>query len=170
MYHYKHHIIPRHEWRTRFGNLIGFNSPDNWVWLTLEQHIQAHRLLWELNGCEFDRVAFLGLSGSIGKEEIIRIISSLNGLANRGIKRSEATRILQSKNANPACVGPTTQQKQNTAFRMKGNQYALGIKHAAEQNKEKSLRTVGRKHSDISKQLMSERKIGNKNALKKTNT
>jgi hypothetical protein len=166
---YKHHIIPFHEWRRRINPCATrhdkkFNFLDNVVWLTLEQHIQAHQLLWELNNSEHDRIAYLALSGQSGKEEISRAVSSVNGLANKGIKRSEATRKLQSENANPACVGPTTEQKQKTSHRMLGNQYALGVKHTEKQNKEKSLRTTGRKHSDESRKLMSKRKLGNQNA------
>lgn len=36
LYTYKHHIIPRHEWKKRFGNLKGFNASDNVAWLTPE--------------------------------------------------------------------------------------------------------------------------------------
>lgn len=68
---HKHHIIPRHEWKQRFGNLVGFNALDNTVWLTIEQHTQAHQFLYELFGNEYDRIAFQALAGMIGREDAI---------------------------------------------------------------------------------------------------
>jgi len=67
-----HHIIPRHEWKKRFGNLVGVNAPDNLVELTVEQHAHAHALCFELTGNEFDRLASLRIAGAIGHEEAIR--------------------------------------------------------------------------------------------------
>lgn len=66
---HRHHVIPKHEWKKRFGNLRGFNSQDNIVCLTVEQHAEAHKLLYELNGNEFDLYASQSLSGLITKEE-----------------------------------------------------------------------------------------------------
>ena len=63
IYH-RHHIVPRH--------MGGTDDPSNLVDLTVEQHAEAHRLLYEEHGKEEDRLAWLGLSGQIGKEEIIR--------------------------------------------------------------------------------------------------
>lgn len=62
---HKHHVIPRHEWKVRFGNLKGFNAPDNIVYLTIEQHSQAHQFLFELNHKHDDFVAWKVLSGQM---------------------------------------------------------------------------------------------------------
>ena len=67
IYH-KHHIIPRHAG--------GTDDPSNIVLLTVEEHAEAHRLLYEEHGRWQDRVAWQALSGMIGKEEIIRQINS----------------------------------------------------------------------------------------------
>jgi hypothetical protein len=64
-----HHIIPRHEWKRRFGNFSGCNSPDNLVVLTTEQHAQAHLFLFELNRHPYDLIAYETISGRIGKDE-----------------------------------------------------------------------------------------------------
>jgi len=75
---YKHHVIPFHEWKRRINSKATrynkeFNASDNVVWLTLEQHIQVHQLLFELNGSEYDRIAHQSMSGLIGEEEVSRL-------------------------------------------------------------------------------------------------
>ena len=77
MIKHKHHIIPRHAG--------GTDEPSNIVELTIEEHAEAHRLLYEKNGRDEDRLAWLGLSGQIGKDEILRQIS----MAQKGKKKPE---------------------------------------------------------------------------------
>lgn len=60
---HKHHIIPKHAG--------GTDRPDNLVYLTVEEHADAHRLLYEEHGRWQDYYAWQGLSGQIGKEDII---------------------------------------------------------------------------------------------------
>jgi len=62
IYH-KHHIIPKH--------MGGTDDPSNLVELTVEEHAQAHKKLWEEHGRWEDKLAWQGLSKMIGKEEII---------------------------------------------------------------------------------------------------
>jgi hypothetical protein len=62
-----HHIIPRHAG--------GSDDPSNLVELTIEEHAEAHRVLYETHGRDEDRWAWLGLSGQIGKDEILRQIA-----------------------------------------------------------------------------------------------
>lgn len=85
----RHHIIPRYEWKKRFGRLVGFNAEDNVVDLTTEQHAQVHLLLYEINGNEYDMIAFRAITGSIGKEEILKAVVSAT---QKGRKRSLETR------------------------------------------------------------------------------
>ena len=59
---HKHHIIPRHAG--------GSNDPDNLVYLTVEEHAEAHKKLHEEYGRWEDRLAYEGLSGQIGKDEM----------------------------------------------------------------------------------------------------
>jgi len=72
-----HHIIPKY--------LGGTDDPSNLAELTIEEHIEAHKKLYKDHGHWQDRVAFLGLSGRIGKEEILRM---KQGMANKGKKRT----------------------------------------------------------------------------------
>jgi hypothetical protein len=61
IYTHKHHIIPKHAG--------GSNDPSNLIELTLEEHALAHKKLYEEHGRWQDEIAYLTLSGQIGKEE-----------------------------------------------------------------------------------------------------
>ena len=77
MIKHKHHIIPRYAG--------GSDDPSNIIELTIEQHAEAHRTLYEQHGRQEDRWAWLGLSGQIGKDEILRQIA----MAQKGVKKPE---------------------------------------------------------------------------------
>ena len=91
-----HHIVPKH--------MGGTDEPSNLVELTIEEHAEAHRVLFEKYGKWQDNVAWQALSGNIGKEEILtefyknlnkgRIVSEETrekmAAAKRGRKISEA--------------------------------------------------------------------------------
>jgi len=49
----------------------GTNDPSNLVELTVEEHAEAHRVLWEKYGAKEDWLAWQGLAGIIGKEELL---------------------------------------------------------------------------------------------------
>ena len=83
---HRHHIIPKHEWKKRFGNLCGVNAPDNLVCLTTEQHAQAHKFLYELNKNKLDAIAYESLSKLIGKEEITKAVSRIVNIGNSNRK------------------------------------------------------------------------------------
>jgi hypothetical protein len=59
---HKHHIIPKH--------MGGTDDSSNIVELTVEEHAEAHRKLYEQHGRWEDNLAYKALSGAIGKEEI----------------------------------------------------------------------------------------------------
>lgn len=60
IYH-RHHIIPRH--------MGGSDDPSNIIEITIEEHAQAHRKLWEEHGNEYDHIAWRCLAGLITGEE-----------------------------------------------------------------------------------------------------
>tara|TARA_B110000285_G_scaffold142092_1_gene158878 strand:- start:197 stop:715 length:519 start_codon:yes stop_codon:yes gene_type:complete len=60
---HKHHIIPKHAG--------GTDHPSNLIELTIPEHAEAHRVLYEKYGRWEDRLAWRGLSGMICKEQII---------------------------------------------------------------------------------------------------
>lgn len=58
----------------------GSDDPSNIIELTVEEHAEAHRLLYEKYGRWQDQVAWKALSGMIGKEEIIHEIHKKTNL------------------------------------------------------------------------------------------
>tara|TARA_E500000318_G_C3501943_1_gene188737 strand:- start:84 stop:617 length:534 start_codon:yes stop_codon:yes gene_type:complete len=77
IYHW-HHIVPKHAG--------GSDDSSNLVRLTVEEHAEAHKLLFEKHGRWQDKIAWMSLSGQIGKEEA-RILSVKE--ANTGRKQNE---------------------------------------------------------------------------------
>lgn len=93
-----HHIIPKHQG--------GTDDPSNLVELTVEQHAEVHRLLFEQHGRLQDKIAWLALSGRIGQEEILRM---KQGLGMKGKKHTpEAIAKMQQ-----SCAKRTQRQKEN---------------------------------------------------------
>jgi len=76
--YYTHHIIPKHAG--------GTDDPSNLIKLTLEEHANAHKELFKKYGRWQDEVAYKAISGSIGKEEIIKLKQSL---ATKGKKQTK---------------------------------------------------------------------------------
>ena len=77
IYHW-HHIVPTHAG--------GTDDTSNLVRLTVEEHAEAHKKLYEQYGREQDRIAWLGLSKRIDKEEA-RILAVK--ASNTGRKQTE---------------------------------------------------------------------------------
>lgn len=123
---HKHHIIPKH--------MGGTDESSNLVELTVEEHAEAHRLLWEEHQHWQDYVAWQGLSGRIGKEEIIRNVSKL---ANLGKTMTESTKEKISKSS-------------------------LGRLHTEESKRKMSLLSKGKKLSEETKQKLKESHLGKK--------
>ena len=93
---HQHHIIPRHAG--------GSDDPANLVYLTIEEHANAHRILYEQYSRQEDYLAWKGLAGLIGKDEMWHAKCSLNssrpGKLNTfyGMKHTEETkRIISEK-------------------------------------------------------------------------
>ncbi len=60
IYH-THHIVPRH--------MGGTNDTSNLIKLTIEEHAEAHKKLWEEHGNEYDLIAWKCLTGQITNAE-----------------------------------------------------------------------------------------------------
>ena len=58
---HKHHIVPKH--------MGGSDDSSNLVELTIEEHAEAHKKLWEEHGRWQDKIAWKTLSGQINIQE-----------------------------------------------------------------------------------------------------
>jgi hypothetical protein len=66
-----HHIVPKH--------MGGTDDPSNLIELSVEEHAEAHKKLYEEYGNQYDRIAYEALSGMIKKEEVIQQVLSEAG-------------------------------------------------------------------------------------------
>lgn len=76
-----HHITPKHAG--------GSNDLSNLIELSIEEHAEAHKELYEIYGRWEDYLAWQGLSGMLTREELIRKV------------QSEAAKATLKKNGNP---------------------------------------------------------------------
>ena len=114
-----HHILPRYRCKE-----LGINPdfPENLIELSVEEHAEAHRILWEGGGRHEDLVAWKSLSEQIGKEEIFLETSRVGGLNNRGKKKSKEHRQKIAKANKLVVKGPLSNEtKQKISKSMKGN-------------------------------------------------
>ena len=77
----------------------GTDDPSNIIELTIEEHAEAHRKLFEEHGRWQDELAWKGLAKMISREEIIRI-QITNGAKNAGKKRMSSMTLKCSKAQN----------------------------------------------------------------------
>ena len=83
---HKHHIIPKH--------MGGEDTNENLIELTIEEHAEAHKKLYEEHGHWQDRLAWKTLSGQISNAEAAK---EARRLANTGRKATEEARRKISK-------------------------------------------------------------------------
>jgi hypothetical protein len=149
---HKHHIIPKHEWKNRFGTLVGINEKDNVVYLTVEQHSLAHKWLWEQFGKKEDYVAWMCLSGQITVEEAIKMASSRVGKLH-----SISTKIKISTSQKGKSHSPEHIERQRQSH--------IGHKRSTETKNKISLAKIGIPLSDAHKQKIKLSMIGVKHKL-----
>ena len=145
---HKHHIVPRH--------MGGTDDPSNLIELTVEEHAEAHRKLWEQYGNIKDYCAWKGLEGTIGKEEIVRLLMDPTGRVH-----TEETKQKMSE-AHKGKPKHTEESKE------KLRQFRTGMK-LSEEHKRKigeaglgNKRCLGYKHTEETKEKVSKSLIGNK--------
>jgi len=74
-----HHIVPRHHYKNHKLDFNMFNSQDNLLKLSFEDHIKAHQLRFEVYGEYADRQAVIKMS-DLG-EENMRVMQQTGGQA-----------------------------------------------------------------------------------------
>ena len=143
IYH-KHHIIPKH--------MGGTDDPSNLVELTVEEHAEAHRKLFEEHGRWQDELAWKGLAKIIGKEEIINRLSASKGFF--GKNHSDEWKINHSKTMSGRKMTDEHKKKisqsnkgkvfseetrKKLSIALKGNKHMSGKTHSEETRKKMSL-------------------------------
>jgi len=127
---HKHHIIPKH--------MGGSNDLSNLVELTIEEHAEAHRKLYESHGKWQDYVAWKALSGQIDSDEIRRKITRLvwtgRKHTNKSIEKIKSARKTQK----------TSGWKWNEESKLKKSISQKGKKLSAETRKKQSEAMIGR--------------------------
>lgn len=103
IYH-KHHIIPKH--------MGGSDEPSNLIELTVADHAEAHKKLYEEHGNEYDRIAWLSLTKQIDHAEA-RILSVIEWNKNRVI--SDETKEKMSNSIKEYYSDPENRKKSSVA-------------------------------------------------------
>ncbi len=129
MLKHKHHIIPKH--------MGGDNSPDNIIELTVPEHAEAHRLLYEKHGKWQDFLAWKALSSQIDTDEIRRLITSLTWTGKKH-----------------------TDEAKEKIKKARSKQKSGGWSWSKESKDKRSKALIGRKHSDNTKKKMSDALLG----------
>lgn len=147
---HKHHIVPRH--------MGGTDDHSNLIELTVEEHAETHRKLWEQYGNIKDYCAWKGLEGTIGKEEIVRLLMDPTGRVHTEETKQKMSEAHKGKSKH------TKESKEKISEARKGK--PLSEEHRAKISKslEGNTRMVGKKLSDETKKKISEAGKGNKRA------
>jgi hypothetical protein len=141
MTYHVHHIVPKH--------IGGTNEPSNLVRLSVKEHAEVHKLLWEEHGRWQDYCAWKSLSGQITCSEATKMAQSL---ANKG-----------KNNPNFGKTG-----NKNPNYKNRGKDSPLyGKKQSKETSNKKRLSLVGRSFEDLHGKEKSEEI---KNKLRKPKT
>tara|TARA_R110000796_G_scaffold20964_8_gene62011 strand:+ start:41 stop:568 length:528 start_codon:yes stop_codon:yes gene_type:complete len=82
----------------------GSDNPENIIELTIKQHAESHRTLWEEFNKREDWLAWQGLAKMIGKEEILKELLSLagkkGGAAGKGVTGNRKNGAIANWNKN----------------------------------------------------------------------
>ena len=117
-----HHIIPKY--------MGGTDDPSNLIELTIEEHAEAHRLLYEQYGNWQDKVAWQGLLGLMSHEQIMEeMYGARRGEGNNfyGKKHTDETKKKISENRKGKGAGLKQSDEWIEKRKQTGeNHYAFG--------------------------------------------
>jgi len=106
----------------------GDDNPTNLIELTIEEHAEAHRVLYEQYGKVEDKIAYLGLLKLIGQEEMLLEKSRLGGKGNKGIPKTAEHRSKISLNAAGGVDAHTDETKAIISSKMMQNKNSANHK------------------------------------------
>jgi hypothetical protein len=143
MIKHKHHIIPRHAG--------GTDDPDNIIELSIEEHAEAHRLLFEKYARKEDELAWKCLAGIIDKKELVKELTRLGGVkggakggkAGKGRKQTpewiEKRKLIGEKNG---MFGKTLSDEHKNKLSIKSKKYVdrMGDEHQGTKNLKNSTK------------------------------
>lgn len=140
IYKHKHHVVPRHAG--------GTDDPSNLIELTIEEHAEAHRVLYEQYGRWQDRIAWQTLSGQISSYEAAQQARREANLSNKHFEGKTHTEEVRKRisefqkkakigNANRKGTSTSEQGKKNISDALRGNYNNKGGYTQSEEFKEK---------------------------------
>jgi len=149
---HKHHIVPKHAG--------GTNDPSNLIEVTIEEHAELHLARYLEFGEKEDWWAFMGLSGQMGKEEILaeKCKSML------GKNHSEETKEKMRKPHGPK---HTPESRAKISAARKGRKLTPEHKAKISKSLEGNKRSLGKPLTEEHKAKLSKAMKGNQNAQKK---
>ena len=155
IYH-MHHIVPKHAG--------GTDDQSNLVKLTIEEHAEAHKQLFEKYGRWQDELAYKTLSGLIGKDEALAEIWKKNGervgkLSKKGRYHpghSDETKTKISKSLTGKTQSKETKEKRAAKHKGRKNSFetiekmkaaAKNRKPISEETRQKMSEAAKKRHS-----------------------
>lgn len=136
-----HHIIPKH--------MGGTNDPKNLVELTIAEHAEAHRILYEQHGLLQDKLAWHGLLGLITTAEIVYTLRSegMKGSKNPMFGKSAPNRGVKRPGVGGRKKGTTWSQeeRENRMRHRSTEEYKNQMKKVYENPERNSKIAAGRK-------------------------
>jgi hypothetical protein len=123
----------------------GTDDPSNLIELTVEEHAEAHRKLFEQYGHWQDEIAWKGLAGIIPKAEIVRSLQSEAGKSGRGKKMEpQSPDHIKKRIESRRGWKHTDESKQKMRIASIGNKHNCGRKQSKE-TIEKRLATIAKR-------------------------
>jgi NUMOD3 motif len=142
----------------------GTDDPSNLIELTVEEHAEAHRKLFQEHGHWQDELAWKGLAGIIPKAEIVRSIQSEAGKSGRGKKMGpQSPDHIKKRIESRKGWKHTNESKEKMRIASVGNKHNVGRICSDETKHKISIAQIsqnnhmfGKTHSEETKQKMRE--------------